>query len=248
MRVLIFGGTTEGRRLAHDLAARGASVTVSVATEYGKETQGDEDGVTVLSGRLDSEQMKALIARFPLVIDATHPYAKEATANIRAAAHAVGVSLFRLLREESALSDNCVTVGSAEEAASYLAAQEGNILLTTGAKELSVFAPLGGERLYPRVLPMADSLAACEAAEIPRRNIIAMQGPFGPELNCALIRQFSIAFLVTKDGGKAGGFGEKVAAARETGISLVVIRRPEDHGKSYSEVLHACEEMVQCDR
>ena len=47
-----------------------------------------------------------------------------------------------------------------------------------GAKELGAFAALEAQRLYARVLPSHEGIAACEAAGIPHRNIIAMQGPF----------------------------------------------------------------------
>ena len=109
---------------------------------------------------------------------------------------------------------------------------------------MSAFAALGGERLYPRVLPAADSLALCETAGIPRRNVVAMQGPFSKELNLALIRQFSIRYLVTKDGGEAGGFKEKAAAADESGAVLVVLRRPEDEGEDYDTILNYCKEFL----
>lgn len=60
----------------------------------------------------------------------------------------------------------------------------------------------------------------------PTKNILALQGPFSYALNRALLEQFSIRFLVTKDGGAAGGFAEKAQAAADTGVQLIVIRRP----------------------
>ena len=119
-----------------------------------------------------------------------------------------------------------------------------NILLTTGAKELPAYAELPPERLFPRVLPSLDSIAACEALGIPHRNIIAMQGPFSREMNAATIRQYEIRILVSKDGGGPGGFAEKAAAARETGAELIVIRRPEENGLSFDEVLKQCITML----
>ena len=90
-----------------------------------------------------------------------------------------------------------------KQAAEALAAKEGNLLLATGAKELAQFAAIPPERLYPRVLPTLESITACEAANIPHRNIIAMQGPFSFALNQAMMEQFHIRWLVTKDGGAA---------------------------------------------
>jgi len=146
-------------------------------------------------------------------VDATHPYAVQASETIRGACRGEGVPLLRLLRAACPVPEGAAVFASPAEAADWLRGTEGNILLTTGAKELGAFASLGGERLYPRVLPLADSLSACGAAGVPASHVIAMQGPFSRELNEALIRQYRIAYLVTKDGGRAGGFEEKAAAA-----------------------------------
>ena len=246
MRVVIFSGTTEGRELSAETAALGMETLVCVATEYGKEVQTQEPGIQVHSGRLDVEGMTQVLAGADLCVDATHPYAKEASRNIREAAKEMGVPCHRLLRRESQLPPGCVLVDSAADAARFLQGVEGNILLTTGAKELASFGPVGVHRLYPRVLPAVESLEACEALGISRSNVIAMQGPFTQELNVALIRQFSIGWLVTKDGGAAGGFAEKVRAAQEAGAKLVVIRRPKEDGESFETILQLCKEMMGC--
>ena len=245
MKIVIFSGTTEGRALSRLLAEQGAEVTVCVATEYGREEQGAMAGVTVLAGRKTPEELADILRESDLCVDATHPYAVEVTKIVRRACTAAGVPYRRLLRGRSADTDAMV-VDSAEAAAELLADREGNILLATGMKELPAFAGISPARLYPRVLPTGDSIAACERAGIPHRNVIAMQGPFSRELNEALIRQFHIVYLVTKDGGKAGGFQEKVQAAENTGIELVLIRRPEETGESFDEVVKSCEEMMKC--
>ena len=189
--------------------------------------------------------MATLLGDAALCIDATHPYAVEATKNIKAAAEKAGVGYLRLLRPASPLPENCLVFESAKQAAEALAAKEGNLLLATGAKELAQFAAIPPERLYPRVLPTLESIAACEAANIPHRNIIAMQGPFSFALNQAMMEQFHIRWLITKDGGAAGGFDEKAAAASAAGAQLVVIRRPPEQGKTASEVLKRCKEMIR---
>ena len=245
MRIVIFSGTTEGRLLSRLLAEKGADVTVCVATEYGCEEQGEAPGITVLTGRKTVEEMVELLRGSDLCVDATHPYAVEVTKSVRRACGEAGVPCRRLLRDRSADTD-ALLVDSAEAAAELLADREGNILLATGMKELPAFAGISPARLYPRVLPTGESIAACERAGIPHRNIIAMQGPFSVELNEALIRQFRIAYLVTKDGGKAGGFAEKVQAAEHTGVELVLIRRPEETGETFEEVVKSCEEMMKC--
>lgn len=247
MSIVIFSGTTEGRTLSHALADWGIQVTVYVATEYGKIDQGICPGVRVCAGRLDEEEMAVLLEPETLCVDATHPYAVQVTENIRQAAASAGARYIRLLRATSPLPEDCLAVRTPEEAVDFLKDTEGNILLTTGAKELSAFAELETKRLVARVLPLASSLTACKQAGIPPAQIVAMQGPFSVEMNVALLHQFHIRYLVTKDGGAPGGFAEKLAAARQCGAQAIVIRRPTEQGMSYEQVLKACKEWIaQC--
>ena len=239
MKIVIFSGTTEGRRLSAKLAEAGAEVTVCVAGSYGREEQGELPGVQVRVGPLSPGAKRDLLKDTSVCVDATHPYARHISETVKTACRAEHVPLLRLKRPESELG-NAHVVESAAEAAAYLAEREGNILLTTGAKELRSFEALPPGRLFPRVLPSVKSIAACEELGIPHRNIIAMQGPFSTEMNKAMIRQYAIRFLVSKDGGEAGGFAEKAAAANETGTELIVLRRPEESGLSFDEVLNQC--------
>lgn len=172
------------------------------------------------------------------------PLRGDATKNIRAACAVAGVEYHRLLREESPLPAGSMVFATAAHAAAFLAGCSGNVLLATGAKELAAFAPLSPERLFPRVLPTREGIAACEAAGIPHRNIIAMQGPFSYALNCALMEQFSIRYLVTKDGGAVGGFAEKAQAAQDTGAQLIVVRRPAENGQTAAQILARCKEVL----
>ena len=224
MKIVIFSGTTEGRRLSKLLADAGAAVTVCVASEYGEEEQGSVPGVETRTGALTAEEKQTLLRGAALCVDATHPYARHVTASVKASCEAA----------------EAVTVESAAEAAAWLQTREGRVLLTTGARELSAYAALDPERLIPRVLPSHESLAACETLGIPHRNIIAMQGPFSKELNAAMIRQYGVRYLVSKDGGGPGGFPEKAAAAKETGAQLIVLRRPEESGLLFDDVLDLC--------
>ena len=244
MNVVVFSGTTEGRELSRQLAALGIEVTVSVATPLGQEEQGSTPGVTVRCGRLLPDEMAALLGDAALCIDATHPYAVDATKNIRAACAAARVEYHRLLRAESPLPAGSMVFATAAHAAAFLAGCSGNVLLATGAKELTAFAALNPERLFPRVLPTREGIAACEAASIPHKNIIAMQGPFSYALNCALMKQFSIRYLVTKDGGAVGGFAEKAQAAQDTGAQLIVVRRPAENGQTAAQILARCKEVL----
>ena len=244
MKVLLFGGTGEGRALAEWMLARGLDATVCVATEYGETLL--PEGMKVHVGRLDAGGMAALMAGgFTLVIDATHPYAVEVTENIRAASERTGLPYLRLLRRSDE-EDGCRGVPDVAAAADLLEELPGNVLLTTGSKELDHFARPGlRERCFPRVLPMADSLERCLSLGFPPKNIICMQGPFTREMNVATARQFDIRTLVTKNTGSYGGFREKADAAREAGCALLVVERPlEEEGLDMDEIRERIVRMV----
>ena len=250
MKTVIFGGTSEGRELSQALAEAGAEVVVSVISEVGAEEQGVFRGVQVEVGPKEADDIRAMISDADMVIDATHPYAVIVTDNIRRAAEAEGVDRLRLLRDES---DSVVRDGGdilfvkdAREAANVAYTIGGRVLLTTGSKELGVYAEiLDPELLYPRVLPVVSSIQACEEAGIPHRNIIAVQGPFSEELNRAVLRDYRIDLMITKDSGKAGGFTEKINAARSCGVPILVIRRPEEEGMSFEQILAYCREKMK---
>lgn len=239
-KLCVFAGTTEGRELVALLAGQPVAVTACVATEYGETLLPPQENLTVSAGRLTEGEMAALLGGFDCVVDATHPYAAQVTENIATACQAAGVDYLRLLRGTDAAPEGAVCVPDIPGAVAYLAKTEGNILLTTGSKELAQYAALPGfaRRVYARVLPMDASLAACRAAGLPPDRIIAMQGPFSQEMNTATLRAVSARYLVTKDTGGAGGFGEKAAAAGEAGAVLVVVGRPaQREGLDFSGII-----------
>ncbi|WP_087066077.1 precorrin-6A reductase [Intestinibacillus massiliensis] len=239
MSILVFAGTSEGRKLAEFLSAGGLAADIYVATEYGELSLPVLPAVTVHRGRLTTEQMEACMAPGVLVIDATHPYADVVTANIRQACSARGAEYIRLLRPQVASGQPVVTVPDAQAAAAYLNTVTGAALLTTGSKELKAFTTVHrfAERLYPRVLPTAEVLQKCAELGFSGRSIIAMQGPFSHELNVALLRQTRAKYLVAKDSGAAGGFAEKLSAAKETGATVLLIARPtKEEGLTLEEV------------
>lgn len=237
-KLCIFAGTTEGRRLAEQLANQPIEITLCVATEYGENLLPKAENLHTKQGRLSKEDMEIFLTEenFVCVVDATHPYAEIVTENISAVCEKINVKYIRLLREDIC-GENVICVSSASEAADYLKNTVGNILLTTGSKELSVFQNLV-ERCYARVLPMEDSLKLCKNAKISPSHIIAMQGPFSKEMNVAQIKSCNAKWLVTKEGGRSGGFTEKIEAADETKTKVIMIGRPhQKQGMNYLDVL-----------
>ena len=138
MHVFLFGGTTEGRKIAEAIAevnrewvAHGdaaacdvseasslpISAEVYVATAYGASLLPAGPGISVHVGRLDAAEMTALFGEAPaplLVIDATHPYAAVVSENILSACAAAGVRCLRVERENAGVEE---TTASPEGAA-----------------------------------------------------------------------------------------------------------------------------------
>ena len=236
--ICLFAGTAEGRRLTAFLEKQDAALTVCVASEYGGQLLDEKGNFRLSAKKLSAEEIFELLdtRRFDLVIDATHPYAAAVTENIAEACRRTDTEYLRLLRGTSSAAGSAVTVPDIAAAVTFLDTTEGNILLTTGSKNLSEFAALRNfpERVYARVLPMQASLEACEAAGLKPSHIYAMQGPFSEEMNLAALRSVRAAWLVTKDTGETGGFDAKVSAAEKAGAGLVIIGRPSQE-KGYSE-------------
>ncbi len=254
-KVLLFAGTVEGRTIAEYLNEHHVNTRVCVATEYGESLLPQGEYLDISHHRLDEQEMEQLMIQIQdgLVIDATHPYAQIVTENIQAACIRTGTAYLRVVRGESeelpeAVQDpvsgikehQIVYVKGIREAVEFLENTSGNILVTTGSKELASYTSLTNyqERIYARVLSLLEVIKSCAALGFEGKHLICMQGPFSQEMNRAMMRQVNAAWMVTKESGKAGGFMEKYLASRETGCGLVIIGRPvKEEGYSLQECL-----------
>ena len=243
-RIAVFAGTTEGRELCERLSEAGIAADAFAATGYGADLVADLPGITAHAGRLGEADMERAFAAFDVVVDATHPYAAVASDNIERACKAIGVRYLRLLRPSTLNAEEDgeapVIVSSPADAAAFLGTVDGNVLLTTGSKDLAAYTAIPGfeSRVFPRVLPEASVVAHCHDLGFPASQLICMQGPFSHDLNVAMLRAVRASWMVTKDTGRAGGFDEKIAAAREAGARVVVIARPHtEEGLSIDEVM-----------
>ncbi|WP_371501152.1 cobalt-precorrin-6A reductase [Kitasatospora sp. NBC_00374] len=229
--VLILGGTTEARQLAAELAAdasagasadAGPRVTSSLAGRVaeprlpaGEVRIGGFGGPAGLAAWLREHRVDALV-------DATHPFAAGISRNAVEAAAAAGVPLLALRRPGWAprAGDDWHPVGSLAEAADVLPALGRRVFLTTGRQGLGCFAHLNGLFFLARSV---DAPAPPLPADL---EVLLDRGPFTLAGERAVLREHRIDVLVTKDSGGAAT-APKLTAARELGLPVVVVRRPE---------------------
>ena len=229
-KILVFGGTSEGRKISETLSRNNLKVHVSVATDYGKQVLEENAFLKILEGRMDSSAMKELYRKenYDLVIDATHPFAKEVSENIKNSSSETNLPLIRFEREIKNLeSKDLVYTENAIQCVDVLLNTTGKILLTTGSKDLKVFCekPELRERIIARVLPAMESLKLCYENNLEGKQIIAMQGSFSENMNINQIEEYGISVLVTKESGKAGGTDSKISASLKKGIKCIVIKK-----------------------
>jgi precorrin-6A/cobalt-precorrin-6A reductase len=220
-RVLILGGTTEGRRLAAALTTTPAAYDVisslagrtSAPLEIAGEVRtGGFGGVAGLVRYLRDE-------RIDVVVDATHPFAAVMTRHAVEAAAEAGVPVLVLRRPGwvAAVGDDWRRVRDLGEAAAVVPRLGDRAFLTTGRQSLGFFAPVAGVWFLSRSVEMP-------VAPMPGRlEVVLDRGPFTLDGELRLLRAHRINVLVTKD---SGGSAPKLAAARELKIPVVMVDRP----------------------
>ncbi|MCR5316762.1 MAG: precorrin-6A reductase [Treponema sp.] len=258
-KVFVFAGTTEGRKLFELLKKNNISCTVSVATDYGANLLSGNSRCKVLSGRMSKEEMLAAVKKSKCLclVDATHPFAQAVTSQIKLVCAELGVKYVRLLRdidEQKDMADSLLFFDSVKSAAEYVKDRRGNVFVASGAKDLNVITDTieDKSRIFARVLPSEDSLLKCIHSGLCEKNIIAMQGPFSSFMNEAMFRETKAKFVITKESGAAGGFEEKIIAAKKCGAITLVVKNPESKtgekaqkSYSYSETVKLLETILK---
>lgn len=230
--ILLLGGTSETAGLATAFAAAGWRTLVSTATDNALDV-GSHPLIERRMGRMAKGAMADLTRErgVAVIVDATHPYARDAKAMIAEVAHDTGLPLISFLRAGNAYNYERIHCVKDHDGAAITAFSFGKpVLLTTGSRNLAPYArerTKSGIRLIARVLPHPESEAACAAAGLADEEVITGRGPFSVDENSAVIRHYGIGTLVTKESGDAGGVPEKIEAARREGCHVVIVDRPE---------------------
>lgn len=223
MRVLILGGTTEGRALADALAGdRRFAPIYSLAGRTaapklpGVETRvGGFGGAEGLAAWLQSEGIAA-------IVDATHSYAARISANAVLAAESGALPLLRLQRPawRAEVGDNWRDAADTDAGVRLLGEKPQTVLLTIGRSEVAAFREAPQHRYVVRAVdaPKREDLP-------PRAEVILQRGPFALADELTLMRSRGIDVVVSKNSGGDAAYA-KIVAARQFGIPVVMIDRP----------------------
>lgn len=236
--IWLIGGTSETPLLACKLVELGYKLVVTTTTLEGARLL-KSCTVKVQVGALDKKAMEEFVFAegVQVVIDASHPYATLVSENAMAVCKQLNLPYIRYERPELALPvDKLIyRVATMEEAASLAFELGTTVFTTTGVKDLPVFVKkrdqltqvgLTNLRLIVKILPVLGSIQACQNLRIEMQDIFAVYGTFSTKFYQAIIQEYKIDVLVSKESGQVGGILEKVEACLALGKPLIFVMRP----------------------
>jgi precorrin-6A/cobalt-precorrin-6A reductase len=220
VRILILGGTGEARELAAALVAADADVVSSLAGRVRQPRL--PEGQVRIGGFGGAEGLAAFLRDEGIthLVDATHPFASTISANAAHATTETGVPRLVLRRPGWEADPSWDSVTGTREAAEAVARWPGeNVFLTTGRRDLGVFADDDMHQFLVRTVDPP------EGAVPPRMTLLLDRGPYTVESESALIREHRISLLVTKNSG-GPMTAAKLTASRDLGVQVVMVARP----------------------
>lgn len=246
--IFVLAGTSEARETIKLLKERGFQVSASAVSSYGCELLAS-DGITYLKqAAFDKEELISCLKEKEIVflVDATHPFAREISKLAMEVAANLDIKYIRVERQSCELPDNPLIkkVEDLDEIEKHLHKGK-NVFSTLGSKNLPQIAAMvqrAGAKLIARVLPVSASIRVCEDLGLKPEQIVALKGPFSIELNKALFKQYAAQAILTKESGDIGGFNEKLTAALDLNIEVIVLCRPK---LNYPVVVDSPQELLK---
>lgn len=228
-------GTSDAVKIIKNLSQYSEiEIIATTTTKYGGELAVDAGADETIIGHLGFHEISDLLDlnKIEVLIDATHPFAAEATLNAVRSANKSNIKYIRFERPPTPIpnSELVFQVNSFEEAskmAMEITEQDKRIMHLAGVSTLPHMLRWNSpKKIIARVLPVTNSIKKCLELEIPVKNIIAMQGTFSKEFNTSLLREFKIGLQVTKESGETGGTKSKLDAAIGLKIPTIIVKRP----------------------
>ncbi len=233
MRVLILGGTTEAVACAERLGRDPRfHVILSLAgrTRNPRQQEGIAHRVGGFGG-VDGLAAYLAEAKINAVLDATHPFAAQMSANVESATRSLGTALCTLVRPRwvAEAGDRWIGAATIEAAADALGAERRRVFLAVGRQGVGAFRRAEQHAYIIRAIeqPDADALP-------PITTLVQAQGPFALQDEIALLTSERIDVVVSKNAGGAATYA-KIEAARMLSLPVIMIERPNIAGQNFVE-------------
>ena len=233
--ILVFGGTTEGRMAAKVLEESGAT--------YYYSTRSDTQDIQLvhgnrISGAMEVPEMVAFCQEHDirLIIDAAHPFAVNLHRNVLTLAEQIGVPVIRYDRIYPPHDKDLAWCKDYDDAISQLEAHGVHRLLAlTGVNTIAKLRNFWeSHECWFRILNRDESLVGAQKAGFSTDHLVY----FEKDDTASLIERLQPQAIITKESGTSGGFAEKVEAARQAGIQIFVVERPEYPTAQNVSVVH----------
>ena len=237
MKIFLLGGTKDSTNIIEFIKENyDAYILTTTTTEYGTKLareSGSDD--TIARPLLKDEIIEIILdGKFDILIDATHPFAEHITQTSATIAKELKIPYIRFERPTTNLegidTSRIHYVNSFTEAGKLIADEflQGNILHFAGANTMEdVLKYVPTERFYPRILKVPSSIEKCEELDVDPSHIIPMKGAASMDENIELIEKYDASVMITKESGEIGGVIDKIDAANEKDIMVIMIQRPE---------------------
>lgn len=244
------GGTKESIEIIKSLKleAENHYISVSTTTEFGAKIAKEAGADEVIYDNIDrAAKIKLLKEKnYDVLIDATHPFASNATKSGCIASEKAKVKYIRFERESFKVkdSDKVHNVFSFDEASELIAQKfsDKRILHLAGVSTVEYILK-SADDVYIRVLPVLSSIDKCKKLNIKSNHIIAMQGTFSCEFNMSLMKELACQVVVTKEAGKIGGAPNKIKAAQHLSLDLIIVNRPQVDELNDKIIVHNIEDL-----
>ena len=237
MKILILGGTKDSTNIIEFIKENyEAYILTTTTTEYGARLARESGSDETIARPLLKDEIIEIITNgsYDVLIDATHPFAEHITQTSATIANELKMPYIRFERPTTNFENidtGCIHYANSFVDAGKLIADkfnQGNVLHFAGANTMEdVLKNVSADRFYPRILKVESSLEKCESLGIDPDHIIAMTGAASCEENVELIEKYNACVMITKESGEIGGVIDKIEAANETNIAVIMIQRPQ---------------------
>ena len=253
MKILLLGGTKDSINIIEHVKENfDAYILTTTTTQYGAKLamEGGSDD-TIARPLLKDEIIKIIMDNnFDMLIDATHPFAAHITQTSASIAREINIPYIRFERPTTNLEDIDTShiryVNSFDDAGKLIENEfsSGNILHFAGANTMEdVLKHVSNERFYPRILNVEKSLEKCRKLNIDPDHIIPMTGAATKKENIDLIEKYDASVMITKESGEIGGVIEKIHAANEKDIAIIMIQRPKIEMLNKNDIVNDLNEL-----